>query len=147
MKYFIYSNSSFFFSKVPDFYQMNLGNDESILLFHFVYVFLPLSFLFFVFVFTSTYIIKFSRYIIVETKGGKKYVIFSIEKFEGSLKKKYCISASINTIIYNSLFRLGLYYFQTLIYKRFHKDDWIVWSFEIFSYIVKDLHVLRKGVS
>ena len=90
-------------------------------------------FYFFVFVFTSTYIIKFSRYIIVETKGGKKYVIFSIEKFEGSLKKKYCISASINTIIYNSLFRPGLYYFQTLIYKRFHKDDWIVWSFEIFS--------------
>ena len=90
-------------------------------------------FYFFVFVFTSTYIIKFPRYIIVETKGGKKYVIFSIEKFEGSLKKKYCISASINTIIYNSLFRLGLYYFQTIIYKRLNKDDLMVWSFEVFS--------------
>ena len=126
MKYFEYSNCSFIFSKVPDFYQMKLDNDEGILLSHFVYVFLPLSFLFFVFVFTSTYIIKFSRYIIVETKGGKKYVICSIGKFEGSLKKKYCISASINTIIYNSLFRLGLYYFQTLIYKCLHKDDLIV---------------------
>ena len=126
MKYLIYSNSSFFISKVPDFYQTKLGNDVSILLFHCVYGFLPLSFLFFVFVFTSTYIIKFSRYIIVETKGGKKYVIFSIEKFEGSLKKKYCISASINTIIYNSLFRPGLYFFQTLIYKRLNKDDLMV---------------------
>ena len=126
MKYFQYSSSSFFFSRVPDFYQMKLGNDAGILLFHFVYVFLPLSFLFFIFVFTSTYIIKFSRYIIVETKGGKKYVIFSIEKFEGSLKKKYCISASINTIIYNSLFRLGLYYFETIIYKCLYKNDLIV---------------------
>ena len=126
MKYFQYSSSSFFFSRVPDFYQMKLGNDGSILLFHFVYVFLPLSFLFFIFVFTSTYIIKFSRYIIVETKGGKKYVIFSIEKLEGSLKKKYCISASINTIIYNSLFRLGLYYFETIIYKCLYKNDLIV---------------------
>ena len=134
MKHFIYFYHCFFVSRLPDFISDEIGQSWKLSIISFCLLVSTIIIFVFVFVFTSTYIIKFSRYIIVETKGGKKYVIFSIEKFEGSLKKKYCISASINTIIYNSLFRLGLYHFQTRIYKRFHKDDLITWSYEIFSY-------------